>query len=293
MRALLHHSGLPKTLWAEALHFAVWLKNRMSTHALGTITPYERLTKSKPSLAGVPIWGQRVWVHNNSGSKLDAHATVARWVGYDADSTHAHRIYWPEKNSVSVKCNAKFISNTITIRILPLSKSNAPAPAAIAAPPTPLAPPASPPAPVPGPSAPQRHPPMTSSGEEELEEEEDDTPLPTVLQLPPAPKKVRIIKVLPPTQLAHQSTRTWKLSEYARRLVSGEGSVDRGPALPGGFGAEDTGKSYTHLDTQSDTGAGEWVYHARLEEAMVAAVQDAEGDLKLLKEVRSHSDWPS
>ena len=118
-------------------------------------------------------------------------------------------------------------------------------------------------------------------------------PPPAVPQPPPAPKKVRIIKVLPPTQLARQSTRTRKPSEYARRLASGEGSADRGPALPGGFGAEDTGKSYTHLDTQSDMGAGEWAYHAGLEEAMAAAVQDAEGDLKSLKEARSRSDWPS
>jgi hypothetical protein len=56
---------------------------------------------------------------------------------------------------------------------------------------------------------------------------------------------------------------------------------------------EDTGESYTHLDTQSDTGAGEWAYHAGLEEAMAAAMQDAEGDPKSLKEARSRSDWPS
>ena len=114
-------------------------------------------------------------------------------MGYDADSTHAHRIYWPEKNSVSVERNVKFTSDTITIRILPLSKSNAPAPAAIAAPPTPPAPPALPPAPAPGPSAPQRRPPVTSSGEEELEEEEDDMPPPTVLRASSRCSRSRIL----------------------------------------------------------------------------------------------------
>ena len=39
--ALVHQSRLPKTLWAEALLYTVWLKNCMSTHALGTVTPYE------------------------------------------------------------------------------------------------------------------------------------------------------------------------------------------------------------------------------------------------------------
>ena len=90
VRALLHHSGLPRTLWGEALHFAVWLKNRTSTRVLGTVTPFERVNGYKPNLGGVPEWGQRVWVHNDKGSKLDARGTIARWVGFDADSPHAH-----------------------------------------------------------------------------------------------------------------------------------------------------------------------------------------------------------
>ena len=114
---LLHQSGLPKTLWAEALLYTVWLKNCTSTHALGTVTPYECLHKSKPNLAGVLEWGQHMWVHNNSGSKLDAQAMVAHWVGYNADSTHAHRIYWPQKRSVSVECNVKLTSDARTVPI--------------------------------------------------------------------------------------------------------------------------------------------------------------------------------
>ena len=93
MHALLHQSGLPKTLWAKALLYTVWQKNHTSTCALGTVMPYECLHKSKPNLAGVLEWGQHMWVHNDSGSKLDAQATVAHWVGYDADSTHVHRFY--------------------------------------------------------------------------------------------------------------------------------------------------------------------------------------------------------
>ena len=72
IRAVLHQSGLPKALWGEATNHATWLKNRTSTRALGTTTPHERLYGEKPNLARVPEWGQCVWVHNNSGSKLDA-----------------------------------------------------------------------------------------------------------------------------------------------------------------------------------------------------------------------------
>ena len=72
VRAIMHQAGLPKYLWAEAIHFAVWLKNRTSTKALGNVTPYECLYKEKPNLANVLEWGQQVWVYNSTGSKLDA-----------------------------------------------------------------------------------------------------------------------------------------------------------------------------------------------------------------------------
>ena len=72
VRAMLHQADLPKNLWAEAINFAVWLKNRATTKALGSITPYERLYGQKPNLGSVPEWGQYVWVHNATGSKLDA-----------------------------------------------------------------------------------------------------------------------------------------------------------------------------------------------------------------------------
>jgi hypothetical protein len=57
--------------------FAVWLKNRTSTRALGTGTPFKHLHKSKPNLAGMPKWGQLLLVHNNAGLKLDARAVIA------------------------------------------------------------------------------------------------------------------------------------------------------------------------------------------------------------------------
>ena len=39
--ALLVDSGLTKFLWKEALKFAMWIRNRTSTHHLNGMTPYE------------------------------------------------------------------------------------------------------------------------------------------------------------------------------------------------------------------------------------------------------------
>jgi hypothetical protein len=65
----------------------------------------------------LPEWGRPIWVHLDSGSKLDGRAAEARWMGFDGDSTHAHRIYWQDKNRVSVERNVRFTSNIVTIRL--------------------------------------------------------------------------------------------------------------------------------------------------------------------------------
>ena len=56
-------------------------------------------THDTPNLTGLPEWGQPVWVHDASGSKLDACMIEGRWVGFGSESTHAHRVYWPGSQS--------------------------------------------------------------------------------------------------------------------------------------------------------------------------------------------------
>ena len=87
---MLHQASLLKNLWVKAVRFTVWLKNHTLTNAIGNITPYEQLYNEVPNLGGIPEWGQHVWVYNVTGSKLDAQANEAHWVGYDTDSTHVH-----------------------------------------------------------------------------------------------------------------------------------------------------------------------------------------------------------
>ena len=43
-----------------------------------------------------------MWVHDVSSGKFGVQANEARWVGYDGASDD-HRIYWPEKRTVSVE----------------------------------------------------------------------------------------------------------------------------------------------------------------------------------------------
>ena len=101
---VLHASGLPKTLWGEALAHVIWVKNHTASHILDGKMPHKLLTGMKPKLNNLPVWGTRVWVHDDLGPKLDARAKEGYWVGFDADS-NAHWIY---DCTLSVECNISF-----------------------------------------------------------------------------------------------------------------------------------------------------------------------------------------
>ena len=62
VHALLHTSGLPKSLWGEAAHHVVWLLNWTSAKAVEGNTPYEAAFGKKPDLSKVREWGEKVWV---------------------------------------------------------------------------------------------------------------------------------------------------------------------------------------------------------------------------------------
>jgi hypothetical protein len=123
VRAMLHDSGLPKFLWAEAVSHAVYLRNRTWTRAIGNATPYELLNGSKPDLKLIQPWGCKVRVHDTGGSKLDARSKVGRWVGFDPDTKDGHRIYWPDRRTVSVERSVKFnFTDEVIVGVLPATE---------------------------------------------------------------------------------------------------------------------------------------------------------------------------
>lgn len=107
IRAFTHTSGLPKSLWGEALRQATWLKNRTATRALDSKTPFEALYGRPPDLSALRTWGTPVLVHNSGGSKLNVRAREARWLGLDVDAK-AHRVFWPGMGNVTVERNVYF-----------------------------------------------------------------------------------------------------------------------------------------------------------------------------------------
>jgi hypothetical protein len=107
VRALLHTSGLPRFLWGEAARHVVWLMNRMSTKAVSGKTPYKAAFGKRPDLKHVREWGERVWVRIESGDKLGGRVSEGRWLGID-ERSKGYRIYWPERQTVTVERNVHF-----------------------------------------------------------------------------------------------------------------------------------------------------------------------------------------
>jgi hypothetical protein len=296
VRTLLHSARLPKMLWAEALHFIVWVKNRTLTRVLGNVMPFEKLTGNKPNISGVPEWGQHMWVHTAANSKLDACAATAHWVGYNRDSTHAHRIYWAEKHKVSIERDVKFVPSTTTVTLAPpiLTSPSAPTPAlAKATPPKPQIITPTPSLPIQTTAARRQLPPATDSGEEEIEVEDE---LDDMTLLPPSPCTLQASgttrkgKSTQATQPTHRSSRI--CVQHAKRQVDGTADgVVHGP--PGSHPDYANAASLTGLLPDLDCPDADTAFYADIEEAAAAAIQAAGGDPKSLCKAQSRSDWHS
>jgi hypothetical protein len=117
VRALLIASSLPLYLWGEALMHVTWLKNRTSMRTVVGKTSFEALNCAIPDLTNLPEWGCSVWIHNQKTGKIAVRAKPARWVGFDLNSD-GHRIYWPEKRTVSVERSVKFSSSGLPTVII-------------------------------------------------------------------------------------------------------------------------------------------------------------------------------
>jgi len=111
VRALLHASGLPKNLWAEAARHVVWLLNRTTTKAVEGMTPYEAVFGKKPNLGDLREWGEKVYVRlEKKGLKLGGRVREGRWLGVDEQSKGV-RIYWPDTKSITVERNVSCLRN--------------------------------------------------------------------------------------------------------------------------------------------------------------------------------------
>ena len=106
---ILIESQLPLSLWAEAVEYAVYTKNRSPTAVLKGKTPYEAFWGEKPDISNLRVFGSQCYVHNDSPTrrKLDVRAFPAIFIGYSTPSK-AWRYYIPSKRKSGTSRNIIF-----------------------------------------------------------------------------------------------------------------------------------------------------------------------------------------
>ena len=100
VRAMLHDSGLPNSLWAEAFNTATYLHNRTPTRALDGRTPFAVRYGARPDLAHLRAFGAPCAVVEplEKLKKLDDRAAMCFFVGYKYDG--GYRVWDPKKRVV-------------------------------------------------------------------------------------------------------------------------------------------------------------------------------------------------
>jgi len=105
--------GLPKFLWAEAVHHSIWLGMWTPSCALPEfITPFKKATGHKPNFRGVLEWGIPIWVKKADARKLDLHAMEGCFVGYNEEAK-GYQVFWAARRSVSIEWDIYVDKDTV------------------------------------------------------------------------------------------------------------------------------------------------------------------------------------
>jgi len=109
-RSMLHASGLPKELWAEACNTAVYILNRTGPTPVEGKTPLELWTgRSCETLSQLRVFGTECYVHTpkQKRHKWDPKSELGRLVGYVGE-TDGYRIWMPKERKIALSRDVLF-----------------------------------------------------------------------------------------------------------------------------------------------------------------------------------------
>ena len=110
-RCMMLESGLPPSLWAEAIGTANHVRNRCTSRSIPSGTPYERWIKNKPDVTHLRAFGEKVFILNKAQNKgkFDARGIPGYFVGYSANSK-AYRVWIPGERTIRVSRDIQFLN---------------------------------------------------------------------------------------------------------------------------------------------------------------------------------------
>jgi hypothetical protein len=126
-RAMLIEKNLPKSLWAEAINTANYLRNRAPVSGL-EVTPFEAFFGTKPDLSNNRVFGCKVYsvTPASKRSKLDPRATLGTLVGYD---NKGYRVLSDDTGDILISRDVYFDEQLPASTIPKLQQPTASAPA--------------------------------------------------------------------------------------------------------------------------------------------------------------------
>jgi transposase InsO family protein len=128
VRAMLKDSGLPKSLWAEALNYATRLINYAPTKGNGGLPPFQVWEGKAPRLAHLRPFGAKAYAHiaRHLHNKLADSAHVVNYVGPAGDST-CHRVWVPGTRVVTETHSLVFATDKASPNHTALATGSSPA----------------------------------------------------------------------------------------------------------------------------------------------------------------------
>ncbi|KAJ0431334.1 putative RNA-directed DNA polymerase [Helianthus annuus] len=86
-RSLIHDKNLPGRFWAEAMHTAGYVINRLPSQSLDYMSPYEKLTGNKPDVSYFRVFGCvcYVFIPAHLRHKMEKKAVRCVFAGYDEE----------------------------------------------------------------------------------------------------------------------------------------------------------------------------------------------------------------
>jgi hypothetical protein len=108
-RSMLHASGLPKELWAEACNTAVYILNRTGPTPVEGKTPLEVWSRSYATLGRLRVFGTECYVHipKQNRHKWDQKSKLGRLVGYMGEK-NGYRIWIPNERKIVLSRDVLF-----------------------------------------------------------------------------------------------------------------------------------------------------------------------------------------
>lgn len=108
-RSMLYTKDLPKNLWGEAVHTAVYILNRTPTTQIPNSTPFEMWYGKKPILNHIRVFGSEAYmlIPKQKRTKLEPKGKKLILVGYEKDSTN-YRLFEPVSKKITISRHVVF-----------------------------------------------------------------------------------------------------------------------------------------------------------------------------------------